>query len=214
MARVKRALDGRDAHIATLRLIILLLAGVIAYTLYGWSKAPERIVVDIPPDLRSGSTRSIDERHPYNVYAFALYMWQQLNNWPVSGDENYARNLNAFQCYMTPQFKAELERDRQARGSRSELKRTRALQEMYDRPYEAKRVWIESPESWVTYIDAALQETYEGQVVKDSFIRYPLRVVRYDVDGECNPFGLALDGFYQDPIRLEGRAQSDALAVN
>jgi hypothetical protein len=51
-------------------------------------------------------------------------------------------------------------------------------------------------------------------VVKDSFIRYPLRVVRYDVDGECNPFGLALDGFYQDPIRLEGRAQSDALAVN
>lgn len=214
MARVKRALDGRDAHIVTLRLIIILLAGVIAYALYGWSKAPERIVVDIPPDLRSGSTRGVDERHPYNVYAFSLYMWQQLNNWPVSGEENYARNLNAFQCYMTPQFKAELERDLQARGSRSELKRTRALHEMYDRPYEAKRVWIESPESWVTYIDAALKETYEGQVVKDSFIRYPLRVVRYDVDGECNPFGLALDGFFKDPMRLEGRAQSDALAVN
>jgi len=39
--------------------------------------------------------------------------------------------------------------------------------------------------------------------VKRTRIRYPLRVVRYAVDPEANPWGLALDGFGADgPRRL------------
>ena len=39
-------------------------------------------------------------------------------------------------------------------------------------------------------------------------IRYPLRVLRYAVDAEANPWGLALDGFAAEgPQRL---AASDA----
>jgi hypothetical protein len=39
--------------------------------------------------------------------------------------------------------------------------------------------------------------------VKRTAIRYPLRVVRYAVDLETNPWGLALDGFgAEGPRRL------------
>ena len=78
MSRLKKALDGRDSHIWTLRLVIGILVIVVAYSLYGWKQSPERIKIDIPPDLRSGSTRGIEERHPFNVYAFGFYIFQQM----------------------------------------------------------------------------------------------------------------------------------------
>ena len=214
MGKVKRALDGRDAHIVTLRMIILVLVAVIAYALFGWSQSPKRIKVDIPPDLRTGSSRGIEEHHPYNIYGFGLYIWQQMNNWPAGGDKDYAANIERLACYITPKFKAALERDYTQKERRSELRRTRALQEMLDRPYEPKRVWMESGESWVSYYDVSIKEAYRGETVKDIYVRYPLRVVRWDVNSECNPWGLALDGLYADPKRLEGSVHAnDNLAI-
>ena len=214
MAKVKKALDGRDAHVKSLWVIIFMLSGIIAYSMYGWSKAPERIKVDIPPDLRTGSSRGLEERHPYNVYGFGLYIFQQVNAWPVSGDKDYQSNIDKLACYFTPRFKAELERDLANKAKRSELRRTRNLQEMYDRPYEPKRVWVESQDSWVAYYDLNIKEHYRGETVKDIYARYPIRVTRWDMNSECNPWGLALDGFYEDPKRIEQRVQDDALAAN
>lgn len=205
MSRVKRALDARDAHVWSLRVVILILCCVIAYAMYGWSEAPKRIKVDIPPDLRTGSSRGIGERHPYNVYGFGLYIWQQVNNWPVSGDKDYSANINKLSCYLTPRFQEFLRSDMDQKARRAELARTRHLQEMYDRPYEPKRVWVESAESWVTYYDVSIKETYRGETVKDIYVRYPLRIVRWDTDSECNPWGLAIDGYYEEPTRLELR---------
>jgi hypothetical protein len=34
-----------------------------------------------------------------------------------------------------------------------------------------------------------------GVAVKETTVRYPLRVVLYDVGPEANPWGLALDGY-------------------
>ena len=49
-----------------------------------------------------------------------------------------------------------------------------------------------------------LMETFRGQPVKDAFIRYPIRVVRYDVDRERNPWRLAIDCYGSHrPARLD-----------
>lgn len=205
MAKTKKALDGRDSHIRTLRGVIAVLILIIAYSQWGWSQAPKQIRVDIPPDLRSGSSMGINERHPFNVYSFGIYIWQQINNWPVSGELNYKQNLHKLSCYITPKFKQALEQDYIEKGRRAELKRTRGLQEMYGRPYTPKRVWVESQDSWVAYYDVSIKETYRGETVKDIFARYPLRIIRYDNNPECNPWGLAIDGFYENPKRLENR---------
>ena len=209
MARLKKALDGRDSHILTLRILIGILAIALFYSIAGWKAAPEHIKIDIPPDLRSGSTRGIQERHPFNVYAFGYYIFQQMNNWPVEGVEDYKKQINRLSCYITPRFKGELERDYEQRLKRHELNRTRDLQEMPDRPYTDKRVYVESGDSWVAFYDVNIKETFRSEIVKDIFVRYPVRIVRWDVDPECNLWGLALDGFYKNPKRLEGNQQEN-----
>ena len=209
MARLKKALDGRDSHILTLRILIGILAIALFYSIAGWKAAPEHIKIDIPPDLRSGSTRGIQERHPFNVYAFGYYIFQQMNNWPVEGVEDYKKQINRLSCYITPRFKGELERDYEQRLKRHELNRTRALQEMPDRPYTDKRVYVESGDSWVAFYDVNIKETFRSEIVKDIFVRYPVRIVRWDVDPECNLWGLALDGCYKNPKRLEGNQQEN-----
>ena len=75
---------------------------------------------------------------------------------------------------------------------------------MPDRPYTPKRVYTESNDSWVAFYDVNVKETFRSEIVKDIFVRYPIRLVRWDVDPECNLWGLALDGFYKQPRRLEG----------
>lgn len=211
MTITKKALDGRDEHINTLRKFVGVLVFVTAFALWGWKTSPEFIKIDIPPDLRSGSTRGIQERHPFNIYAFGLYIWQQMNNWPVEGLKDYPSRINSLACYLTPRFKAELERDYELRLKRHELNRTRAIQEMPDRPYNPKRVFIESNSSWISYYDVSVSEDFRGETVKDVFIRYPIRITRWDVDPECNMWGLALDGFYGQPARLEESVQGDAV---
>ena len=90
---------------------------------------------------------------------------------------------------------------------RHELSRTRYIQEMPERPYNPKRVYKESPDNWVTFFDVNVKETFRAETVKDIFVRFPVRVVRWDVNPECNMWGLALDGFYRNPSRLEGTMQ-------
>lgn len=213
MSRQKKALDGRDAHIFTLRALIVILALGMFGSIIGWQGAPERIKIDIPPDLRSGSTRGIAERHPFNIYSFGYYIFQQLNNWPVDGKKDYKERIHQLSCYITPEYKAWLERDYDRRIKNHELNRTRAAQEMPDRPYKPNRIYAESGDSWVAYYDLNIKETFRGEKVKDIFARYPVRVVRWDVDPECNLWGLALDGYYKTPSRLEGHLQEDELAT-
>lgn len=207
--KIKKALDGRDAHILTLRILLGVLVLALFFVMYGWKQSPEHIKVDIPPDLRSGSTRGIKERHPFNVYAFGYYIFQQMNNWPVEGIDDYEKRIANLSCYVTPEFKGWLDRDYDRRLKNHELNRTRAVQEMPTRPYSPKRVYKESGDSWVSFYDVNVKETFRGEVIKDIFIRYPIRIVRWDVDPECNLWGLALDGFYKNPKRLEGSQQDE-----
>jgi len=212
--KTKKILDDQRAHILTLRAIIGIISIALLGTIVGWKQAPEHIKIDIPPDLRSGSTRGIDERHPFNVYAFGYYISQQLNNWPVNGVDDYKARIESLGCYFTPKFKGDLERDYERRMLNHELQRTRALQEMPDRPYNEKRVYTESGDSWVSFYDVNVKETFHSEVVKNIFVRYPIRVVRWDVDPECNLWGLALDGFYKQPKRLEGQQQQPGADIS
>ena len=52
---------------------------------------------------------------------------------------------------------------------------------------------FESASSWKTWLDVNVTESINGHPVKDVMLRYPMRVVRFDVDKEVNPWGLALD---------------------
>jgi integrating conjugative element protein (TIGR03746 family) len=203
MSRFRKIVDDQSAHIRTLRALVCGLFGVTLILAWGWYSAPKELVVHVPPDLRSGSTRKLSEIPSQSVYAFAFYLFQQLNRWAVNGEEDYGNRIHNFSAYLTPEFAETLSADFTTKQAQRELQnRQRALYEVPGRVYAPSRVKIESPDSWVVYLDLQVIETYRGETVKNTAVRYPLRVVRYDVDPEQNPFGLALAGFESPPERL------------
>lgn len=218
MSRFRHALAERDAHILTLRGVIALLGLCLAGVGYGWYSAPQQLTLWFPPDLRTGSTRPWWEVPPASVYAFTFYIFQQLNRWPDNGEADYARNIRALRAYLTPACEGWLNHDFQVRRDGGELRdRTRGIYELpghgYSSPVQAgntsshPRVEVISRDSWRVTLDVAVEEYYLNEPVKKALVRYPLQVVRYAVDAEKNPWGLAIDCLNTAPQRLTPEKQ-------
>lgn len=89
MSRFRHAVKDRDQHILTLRIACGVLAFFLLITCAGWMRAPDKLTVHNPPDLRTGSTRPWWEVPASSVYSFAFYIFQQLNAWPKNGEVDY-----------------------------------------------------------------------------------------------------------------------------
>jgi integrating conjugative element protein (TIGR03746 family) len=204
MRRYRYEIDNVRAHLRSLWAVIGLQAMVIFALWFGWSQAPKTLTVHVPPDLRSGAVLAIDQVPPANVYAFAFYIFQQLNRWPEDGARDYGRAIFSVSPYLTPRYRTDLIADMELKGRQGELAyRVRGMQEIPGHGYEERRVDVLNGGVWVVWLDLDLYESVKGMTVKKTAIRYPLRVVRHAVDLEANPWGLALDGFAgEGPRRL------------
>jgi integrating conjugative element protein (TIGR03746 family) len=211
MRRYRYEIDNVRAHVRSLWVVIAIQAVVIAGLWFGWSQSPERLTVHIPPDLRSGAVLAVDEVPPPNVYAFAFYIFQQLNRWPEDGASDYGRAIFQVSPYLTPRYRADLIAELEQKGRQGELAyRVRGMQQIQGHGYEERRVDVLSAHAWIVWLDVDLLESVKGMTVKRTAIRYPLRVVRYAVDLEANPWGLALDGYgAEGPRRLTDAELSD-----
>jgi integrating conjugative element protein (TIGR03746 family) len=209
VGRVRNGTAARDSHILSLRLTIFVLSGLCLAFWYGWKTAPSDLVIHNPPDLRSGSTRAWWEVHPSNVYTFSFYIWQQLNRWESNGDIEYLRQIDTLESYFTESCHIFLETDYMQRKTRGELAgRTRFVQEIPRRGFRAGPVSEGgsvdkiSQGIWLTNLDLAVVEEYGGLPVKDIYVRYPLRIIRADIDPEKNPWGLQIDCFESKPEKI------------
>ena len=175
------------------RIIIGLFLVVVVMAL-GWAQAPSNITLHYPPDLRSGAQMKVGEIPPSEVYLFAQYILQQLNSWETNGSKDYPRKVSMLRHYLTPNYQQSLEGDIRLREGNGEL-RNRVRNFSYV-PGSAYREDFVQPDgdAWVVWLDVDIDEYVLGKPVKKVSLRYPIRVVRYDVDREKNPFQLALDG--------------------
>lgn len=91
--------------------------------------------------------------------------------------------------------------------------RVRGVHEVPGHGYEERRVDVLSSDAWIVWLDLDLLESVKGMTVKQTTIRYPVRVVRQAIDPETNPWGLALDGYASDgPRRLTDAELSEPSA--
>lgn len=206
MSRFRNEVRHLLSHVRTLRMVI---GGILLLTLLmglGWLRAPQTLTIHVPPDLRSGSTRLWWDVPPESVYTFGFYVFQQLNRWPVDGEVDYARNIQALSAYLTPACRAFLDSDYRIRRDSGELRRrVRGLYEIPGRGYgddPMARVRVVSRDQWLVTLDVAADEYFGAEQVKRALVRYPLKVVRMDIDPEKNPFGLALDCYDGAPQRI------------
>jgi len=170
----------------------------------GWMTAPASLRIHIPPDLTAGATIRPDAPRPPHVYTFALYIWQQLYRWPSDGAREYQGQLDTLVSFLTPACRQDRLDDYAERNARRELAgRQRAVWELPGRGYAPARVFEEGVGRWVVSLDLMIEETVLGERVKSRAVAYPVRVVRYDVDRERNPWGLALDCLAGVPRAIE-----------
>ncbi|ENT9928806.1 DUF2895 family protein, partial [Escherichia coli] len=105
------------------------------------------------------------------------------------------------------------EHDFQVRRNGGELhERTRGVYELPGHGYSSlvhdgdkrplPRVEALSRDAWRVTLDVAVEEYYQNEPVKKALVRYPLQVVRYAIDAEKNPWGLAIDCTDAAPQRL------------
>jgi integrating conjugative element protein (TIGR03746 family) len=216
MGKFTNALDNKEAIIKLQWVFIAILGAALLLAIRGLQHAPSDLTLHIPPDLRSGATLRPGEVPPANVYAFAHYIWQQVNHWSRDGDKDYGAAIYRMQAYITPSCREWLERDLATKAGQGELSlRTRALQEIPGREYAESRVRPLSDGAWRVEVDYEIKETVRGMPVKEAGVRYPLRVVRFDADREKNQFGLAVDCFNEgeQPSRLDLAAEYGATAA-
>lgn len=180
-------------HIRTLQLVVLCL--LVAVVALWWRNGvlQETRRFYIPPDLTQGTVIGFDNVPSPTVYTFAYYIFQQLNRWPSDGEKDYPKQIYALQGFLTPGCRTALETDMNTKQALGELRqRVRSVQEILGQSYTRQRVQIETNRAWKTWLDVNVMESIGGHPVKDVLLRYPLRVVRFDVDKEINPWGLAL----------------------
>ncbi len=179
------------------RLLVRIIIGafVVIIMMYSFSIASIRdITLHYPPDLRSGTTMKVGEIPDYQAYVFAQYIVQQLNNWEKNGAKDYPARVQALTFYLTPGYKANLLKDIKDRLRQGELQsRVRHFRILPGAAYTENAVEIRG-NSWIVWLNVAIEETIAGEPVKELKLRYPVRVVRYDTNREMNPWQLALDG--------------------
>ena len=212
MSRFKNEVIHLQAHIKTLRMGTGALFAIALVLGFGWWSAPRNLTIHVPPDLRSGSVRKWWEVPPESIYAFTFYVFQQLNRWPTNGEDDYARNIHALSAYLTPACQTFLRQDYDHRRSTGELRqRVRGIYEIPGRGFgdnPTARVQVISDRDWVVTLDVTADEYHGSEQVKRALVRYPLKVVRLDIDPERNPFGLALDCYSSTPQRITADAPS------
>ncbi len=196
MQRYRHEIDNVRSHLRSLWSVIAFQGLVIVGLWFGWVQSPASLTVHIPPDLRSGASLAAGEVPPANVYAFAFYIFQQLNRWPEDGAKDYGEAIFRVSPYLTPRYRQTLIDAMALKAKRGELAyRVRGVHEVTGHSYQEQRVDVLASDVWVVWLDLQLRESVKGMTVKQTAIRYPLRVVRYDVDPQTNPWGLAIDGY-------------------
>lgn len=220
MSRKRHALAARDAHITTLRSVIVVMILVCAGLFWGWKTSPDRLDVHVPPDLRTGSTREWWKVPEPNIYTFAVYVWQTINRWPVNGEVNYKRNIEVFNTFLTPGCRNYLDNEYEQRRARGELKgRVRGIYEIPGRGFQNESpegpggVRVIDRDHWIATLDMGVSESYAGTSVRDAYVRYPIYVSRVDNDPDANPWGLQIgsaDGCFAGVPQRLGYADDDS----
>jgi integrating conjugative element protein (TIGR03746 family) len=171
--------------------IVLGLFLIIVVQLGIFSGKMNDITLHYPPDLRSSVAMKAGVIPPHEVFNFALTILQQLNNWEKNGAEDYPNNVDRFRFYLTPKYRQELLDDikRLSNGElRGRVRNFKPLSVYHEEDVEL------IGDAWVVWLDIHISETVLGESVKNIKLRYPIRVVRHDVNRQMNPWQLALDG--------------------
>lgn len=203
---IRQAWNKEDAYLQVIKIqkyfIGILILLCIAF-FGGWMSSPSRLTVFIPPDIQNGATMKSGTIPPSLIYSFAYEIWQELNYWPEETGDKYQDNIKTYWSYLTPQFRTILLDEYDELKNSGQLQRIRYLQGMSGAAFDPQYVKQLGNDTWEVDLKMRLTEYKNNQAIKDVDILYPLKVTRINVSPLNNPYGLAIAGFVNQPIRIK-----------
>ena len=213
MSRAKNELENEILKKKGWRSTTFFLGFLLVFGLLVHRSRIQQIDVHIPPELSHAVVQKANHIPKPNVYLFTSNILQALNNWTDNGEQDFKRNIEAYKHYLTPSFKEQLLKLYENKNKKGELfERIRGVQELFGHEYDDSKVLLLASNVWRVNVDLKIREWYRGMKVKEVDLAFPIRVVRYDVNRQLNPWGMALDGFIKLPKRI--KAQEPELAGN
>lgn len=193
MSEARNRLIATQDHLRSLKLIIGALSLIVIAQWWRIGHLQDVRRIYIPPTMNTGLITSFEEVPSPVVYTFGLYIFQQLNRWASNGEKDYPKQIYRLQGFLSPSCIDAFEADMNEKRRRGELRqRARMVQEISGHGFSRKRVQADTDDRWRLWLDLNVQETIANHEVKNVNLRYELNVVRFDVDREINPWGLAL----------------------
>ncbi len=196
----------RRRHVRALQvgLVFLVLSQLVAYA--GWWHASGTQRLSLPPQLRYGATLQSGEIQPWEVYVFAGYIHQQINNWTDNGARDNLKNIQRLSAFLSPDYRYWLTREHQ-RHETQFRNRQRSVSPVPG-SYGNASVRPLGKDAWQVVLDIRLRDYLESRLYKDIDVRYFLEVAWLDVDPETNEWGLVLNRQSRPPERLRSHLSS------
>lgn len=192
----KQDIRYRDRMIIGLIMITILLAAALV-------RIPTQLVVYHPPDLsQSGKITKIGEVPPSTVYSFATIFFERLMYCKDNCGDDYPKALMSMKTYLTPQCFNQLKDHFEANVGLYK-NRTRSIQ-AYDQEvfFTFDKVKQINDRTWYVTENYYLDERVRGTALRETLMKYPLKIVKSGVSTQINAYQLQLDCFYEEPTRL------------
>ena len=192
--------EARQVSVIKIQWVMMgVLIMLILVCAYGWHTSPKSLRIFVPPNLSKGVFLQADEVPDTTVAAFTYQIFTASQTWLKSGDTEAVKNITAYRAYFTARFFQMLIQETAQRAKNGALDRQRMLSSV---PGSSPTVTYEGKGVWHVNWQLHLVETVAGQVVKDVIMDYPFVVVQFKTSIQVNPWGLAIEGYYQQPVRL------------
>lgn len=180
----------------------------LCLAMWGWFNAAKDITVHYPPNLTLATTMKAGTVPDETVYAFVPMILQQLNTWEKSGDTDYEANRYRLRQFLTESYQRQI-RDEIETGIKMGTLRgvERRMQVLPTSVYNDDSVQPVG-NHWRVWVDVEVVDSVNHVPVNTSARRLAVRVVRYDINRDANPWQLAIDGIEQDiPLISEKEAR-------
>lgn len=188
--------------------IILSLFVALLLALWGWYNAAKEITVYYPPNIAMSNMMKAGAVPEETIFAFVPLILQQLFIWEQNGEVDYGNNRARLRAMLTEHYQRTILDEIEVGRQRGTLRKVmRRMQVLPSSIYTDAAVQVVG-NSWLVWLDVQVTDSVNDVPVYTSVRRLGVRVVRYDVNREANPWQLAIDGIEQDiPLLSEQDAR-------
>lgn len=187
------AQDGRFKN----RLIVFLLI-MQAVALWKFSTYPSQLDVYTAPDISRAFVQRVGDVPAGTVYGFARTLWETVNYCEKDCRSEYPAALNKYNAFFTKSCLKDLN-DRFARQAEFFDARARRLLPTDNAVSDLSKVSKQSTELWHLVLEYQLDDDINGVTTRNQIMQYPLKIVHNSVPTQYNPWGLAIDCFWEEP---------------